>query len=313
MKWGNLSPRLRADGFLFLAALIWGTGFVAQKNANDYLGPILFVGLRFLLSAVVLFPFVFYEAKRQVTPMKKRDVGLAVLLGLFVFAGSTLQQTGLVTTTITNGGFLTAVYVVLVPFVVWLLTKKSPRIAVLFGCLLSIVGAWLLATNGHMNGGAHIGDILLLLADFAWATVITLVPVFLERTHRPFFLCFAQFAVTAVIGTIAGLIFQPTTYAQVAHAIPALLYVGILSGGLAFTLQMIAQRHIPAAEAALIMSFRECLCSGGGRYRIWRAADRSRHDWLRAHFGGSSHRRNRASHATENEIGVGLMLHADGL
>src|SRR5262249_47013180 len=114
--------RLRADSLLLLVAFIWGTAFIAQKHGNGYIGPLLFVGLRFFLSSLVLAPLALYEKKRSTSPLKQKDIWLTVLMGLILFSATTLQQVGLLTTTATNAGFLTALYVVLVPFVGWLLS-----------------------------------------------------------------------------------------------------------------------------------------------------------------------------------------------
>lgn len=260
---GEKFVRLRSDGVLLIAAIIWGTAFIAQKNANEHIGPVLFVGLRFVLSACILIPLVLYEAKKQSVPINKRDFSLAGLIGFCLFCGASLQQVGLVTTTATNGGFLTALYVVFVPFVVWIFTKKRPRAIVLLACVFSIAGAWLLAFNGHVQG-AHLGDALLLIADLAWASAITLIPIFLNRTHRPFLLSFVQYSVTAVLGLFLGFLFEPASQLQIQLSMPAILYAGIVSGGLAFTLQIIAQKHIPTAEAALIMSLESVFAAIAG-------------------------------------------------
>lgn len=244
--------RLRADLMLFLTAFIWGTAFIAQKDANHSMGPITFVGSRFLLSALALIPLVLYEARRAGAGLSRKDWQQAVLVGLCLFVGAALQQVGLVTTTATNAGFLTALYVVIVPFMVWGLMGGKPRALVLVACLVSIAGAWLLTDDGTARHW-ELGDILVVLADFAWALAITVIGDFLQRSHRPFFLSFAQYGITAVLGLGVGLIFEPFSAAGTGTALPAILYAGLLSGGVAYTLQIVAQRYTPPAEASLIM------------------------------------------------------------
>ena len=244
--------RLRADLMLFLTAFIWGTAFIAQKDANLSMGPITFVGSRFLLSALVLIPLVIYERGRNPGSLSRRDWGQAILVGLCLFAGAVLQQIGLLTTTATNAGFLTALYVVIVPFMVWGMTRQRPRGLVIAACAVSIWGAWLLTDDGSARHW-ELGDILVVLADFAWALAITVIGDFLQRTHRPFFLSFAQYSITAVLGLAAGFIFEPFAAAGVVAASPAILYAGLLSGGVAYTMQIVAQRYTPPAEASLIM------------------------------------------------------------
>ena len=188
--------RVRADLLLVLAAFIWGTAFIAQKNAGELMGPITFVGVRFLLSCAALAPLALYERRHSGSPLKKGDLPLAGLIGFCVFAAAALQQVGLATTTATNGGFLTALYVVLVPVFVFAQTGVRPRQVVLVAGLGSIAGAWLLTDSAQLQSWTS-GDALVLIADIAWAAGISLVPTFLARTNRPYFLAFAQFALSA--------------------------------------------------------------------------------------------------------------------
>ncbi len=244
--------RLRADLMLLLTAFIWGTAFIAQKDANHSMGPISFVGARFLLSAVVLLPLMIYEARREAPALTRKDWLQATVVGLCLCTGSCLQQAGLVTTSATNGGFLTALYVVIVPFMVWGLNRTRPRLLVIAACAVSIAGAWLLTDDGSARHWSF-GDLLVVLADFAWALAITVIGDFLQRTHRPFFLSFVQYGITAALGLGVGLIFEPQSLPGIGTAMPAILYAGLLSGGVAFTLSVLAQKYTPPAEAALIM------------------------------------------------------------
>ena len=244
--------RLQADLLLLLTAFIWGTAFVAQKYANDSMPPITFVGARFLISAVALLPFMLYEARRATSPLGRIDWIQAVIVGLCLCAGSCLQQTGLLTTSATHGGFLTALYVVIVPFMFWAISGQKPRTLVLMACGVSLYGAWLLADDGQSRHW-RLGDILMVVSDFAWALAITLIAVFLQRSHRPFFLSFIQYAVTAALAVPAGFLFESPSFAGTVTALWPLLYAGVLSGGIAYTLGVLAQKHTPPAEAALIM------------------------------------------------------------
>ncbi len=255
--------RLRADLLLLLTAFIWGTAFIAQKDANQSMGPITFVGTRFLLSALALIPLVMYEARRQTAPLSRLDWLQGLLVGLCLYAGASLQQVGLVTTSATNAGFLTALYVVLVPFVLWGFTRERPRSLVLVACAVSIFGAWLLTETGQARHWTF-GDVLVVLADFAWALAIVVIGLFLQRTHRPLFLSCMQYSVTAVLGLASGLACEPFSAAGVGTALPAILYAGLLSGGVAYTLQIVAQKHTPPAEAALIMSLESVFAALAG-------------------------------------------------
>jgi drug/metabolite transporter (DMT)-like permease len=117
---------------------------------------------------------------------------------------------------------------------------------------VSVIGAWLLTDDGSARHWSF-GDLLVVLADFAWALAITLIGDFLQRTHRPFFLSFVQYGITAVLALGVGLIFEPVSTSGIGIAMPSILYAGLLSGGVAFTLSVIAQKYTPPAEASLIM------------------------------------------------------------
>ena len=174
-----------------------------------------------------------------------------------------MQQVGLATTTATNGGFLTALYVVLVPVFVFAQTGVRPRQVVLVAGLGSIAGAWLLTDNAQLQSWTS-GDALVLIADIAWAAGISLVPTFLARTNRPYFLAFAQFGVIGVLGTVVGLGGEPFSLEGLIAALPSILYAGLCSGGIAFTLQIVALNYTPAAEAALIMSLESVFAALSG-------------------------------------------------
>jgi len=255
--------RLQADAILLLTAIIWGTAFIAQKIANDVMGPLGFVGARFLVSAIVLVPFALVEARKKPAPLSTGDYGLAVIIGVLLSVAGILQQIAMVTSSAAHGGFLTALYVVLVPFAVWILTRERVRPLVVIAGLISISGAWLL-TNKSGAGGFVIGDIVLLVADVVWAFWIALIAIFQKRIVRPYLLAFIQFAITAAVSWIAAVLFETTTWTQIVEAMPAILYTGVLSGGVAFTLQILAQRHTPAPEAALIMSLESVFAAISG-------------------------------------------------
>lgn len=256
--------RMRADLLLLLTAIIWGTAFIAQKRANASIGPVIFVGARFLVSWIVVAPLTFHEYRsNDRSPLKKRDIGLAGLIGLLLFVGAALQQIGLISTTATNAGFLTALYVVLVPFVVWALNGARPRMLVLAACVLSVAGAWLLTQDGQMRHWRS-GDVLILLSDVIWALWIGLVPIFMRRADRPFFLAFTQFGVCAFLGLVAGLAIEPISLEGLTPAFPFILFTGVLSGGVAYTLQIFAQKYTPPAEAALIMSLESVFAAIAG-------------------------------------------------
>ena len=239
--------RLRADLLLLLTAFIWGTAFVAQKIANTAMGPATFVGVRFLLSAVAMLPFMWGESRHLTSVLHRRDWLIAWVIGLCLFSGALLQQIGMFTTTATNAGFLTALYVVFVPFVVWCITRERPKRLVVLACLVSVLGAWLLAGHGVAQSWA-VGD----------------APIFLNRTHRPYFLSFLQFSITGALALAGGVMFEGQNFAAALSVWPTLLYSALISGSLAYTMQIIGQKHAPAAEAALILSLESVFAAIAG-------------------------------------------------
>lgn len=257
--------RLRADALLLLVAVIWGVAFVAQKDGNQSIGPLLFVAVRFFISTLTLIPAAVIETKRNPVRLKRADFVRASLVGLMLFIGIALQQIALVTTTATNGGFLSALYIVLVPFAAWFLQGTRVRPAVFLACVVSIVGAWLLSDFGAGKKLAK-GDMIILIADIAWALHIVLTSKFIRRTHRPLFLSCAQAVVGMVLAWIGVAVSEPVILHKVWIALPYILYVAIVSGSIAYTIQIIAQKHTPASEAALIMSMESVFAAIAGAF-----------------------------------------------
>jgi drug/metabolite transporter (DMT)-like permease len=254
--------RLRADLLILLAAMIWGTAFVAQKAGLGGMGPLTFVGGRFAMSALLLTPLVRREAAAAPS-LSGRDWLLGGAIGAIMCAGAVIQQFGLITTSVTNAGFITTLYIGFVPFVAWAILRTRIRPLVLVAVAVALLGAWLLAGNGE-TGDLKIGDLLILVSALMFSLHIVLVSLFLKTVHRPFFLAFSQYAVTALVAGTAGLLLEPQSWSAAGAALPALLYTGLLSGGVGFTLQIVAQRYTPATEAALIMSLESVFAAIAG-------------------------------------------------
>jgi len=147
---------------------------------------------------------------------------------------------------------------------VWLLTGRRPRSIVAVACLLSTVGAWLLANGGGPAQPMSVGDGLILLSDVAWALGIALTPMFLARRPRPFTLAFLEYAICGALATGAAAAFEPVRAGDFLAGLVPLLYAGIISGGVAFTMQIVAQGYTPPAEAALILSLESVFAAIAG-------------------------------------------------
>ena len=280
--------RLGADVLLLTTAGVWGVTFVVQKDIG-HLPPLAFVAARFAVSGLAVAPLAFLEGRARGFPLRSargrwRSPSL----------GASLQQAGLATTSATNGGFLTACYVVLTPFVVWTLSGARPRAIVLAAGAVSLAGAWLLAAGGGPARPPTIGDGLVLMSDLAWATQIALTPIYLGRTERPLSLAFSQYAVCSALAAAASVVFETAEAGAFLAAAPAILFAGLVSGGLGYTLQIVGQHYTPPAEAAYSAVAGEPVRRACGIGPAPRAADPRRRRGPRAHSCRRGGRRTRA-------------------
>jgi drug/metabolite transporter (DMT)-like permease len=254
--------RARADALLLLVALLWGTTFVAQKTADGAIGPIWFVALRFTIAAVFLLPLALREARRSQAAVAPRDVAGAALIGALLCLGCGMQQFAMLTTSAGNAGFLTAAYVVIVPFVAWGFSGRAPSLLVLAAATVTLGGAWLL--SGGSAAPWSRGDVIVLASDLVWALHINLIAHFRGLAARPMFLSVMQCSITGALALPAALASEPLTSSALLQALPAIAYAGIVSSGIAFTLQIVAQRYTPPAEAALILSLESVFAAASG-------------------------------------------------
>jgi drug/metabolite transporter (DMT)-like permease len=247
---------LRANALLFLVALIWGTTFAAQRVGMDHVGPFTFNFVRFLLGALFLAPFAWNTLKSQKeqtekAPVSERNFSLigAFLAGTMLFAGISLQQIGLVSTTAGNAGFITGLYVVLVPFLGSFFGMRVGA-GVWIGASLGLAGMYLLSVSESL--ALSPGDGWVLAGAFAWAGHV-LVIGWLSPRMKSFILAFGQTLVCALLSFAAALSLETIRSSDILAAAFPLLFSGVITTGIAFTLQVIAQKHAPPAHAALIM------------------------------------------------------------
>jgi drug/metabolite transporter (DMT)-like permease len=242
--------RIHADLLLLTAAAVWGFAFLFQKSAMTHVGPIQFVAARAVVASLALLPLAIYE-------MRSAGVGWsrvwhsAALAGLVFFVGGVLQQWGLVTATVTNTGFLTALYVVVTPFIAWGLLSRQPPAPVWIAVALSFVGMWLL--GGGTLSTFSAGDGLVALSAVFWALHVVLVGR-AAPLARPVTFTTLQFVVVAVLGMAIAPVFEPVSVGKLADAWVEIAYVGLLSSALTFTLFSIALRHTGPSEATIIVS-----------------------------------------------------------
>ncbi len=243
--------RIHADLLLVLAAIVWGVAFVFQKTAMDHIGPLLFIASRSIVAAIALAPLALLESARAAKPLPRGLMPAATLGGVVFFTGAVFQQVGIVTATATNAGFLTALYVVITPFLVWLVMRHAPSFVVWPAVAMSFVGTWLL-TGGTFVGFQR-GDLLVAISAIFWAAH-GLIVALAARHARPVAFSAIMFAVVAVLGLIGAVLLEPISLEAVMNAWREIAYVGLLSSALTFTLLAVALRYTPPTDAAIIVS-----------------------------------------------------------
>lgn len=252
------SQALRADLLMLLTAAIWGSALVAQSVGMQDIGPFLYSGLRFALGALMLLPLLLWRSGygsassvRSALPLLNRSLLLGgALMGLALAIGINLQQVGLQFTSVTNSGFITGLYVIIVPLLGLLLGHRA-GLGTWLGASLAVLGMFLLSVGEGFTVAS--GDWLQLAGAFVWGVHVLLVGALASR-HDPISLAFVQFAVCALLSLALALLLEPFELAAIGQAGPALLYGGIVAVGIGYTLQVVAQKHAIASHAALILS-----------------------------------------------------------
>ncbi|HEY7549501.1 MAG TPA: DMT family transporter [Hyphomicrobiaceae bacterium] len=243
--------RLNADIVLLLAAAVWGVAFLFQKSAMDHIGPLAFIAARGTVAALVLAPLAWRERRRAAPPAGLPFFGIAAWGGVAFFVAAWLQQAGIQTATVTSTGFLTALYVVLTPLIAWAWSGRVPGPMVWPAVALSALGTWLL--GGGELGGFAFGDRLVALSALFWALHVVITG-HAAPFGRPLAFTALQFAVVGTLAALAAAFTETTTLDGLARAAPDILYVGLLSSALAFTVLTVALQHTPPSEAAVIVS-----------------------------------------------------------
>lgn len=243
--------RLTADLALLFAALVWGIAFLFQKQAMADIGPLTFVAARAGLAALALLPFALREQRAKAATVPIGFWRIGAISGAAFFAGAILQQMGIITATVTNTGFLTALYVVITPFIAWAAARVAPSPFVWPAVALSALGTWLL--GGGALSAFSAGDGLVALSAVFWAAHVVIVGQ-AAIYARPVAFTTLQFVVVSGLALMGALVFESTTPERLIAAMPSILYVGLLSSALTFTLLTIALQYTPPSEAAVIVS-----------------------------------------------------------
>ena len=257
---------MKSNLLLLLTAVIWGFAFVAQRAGMEYLGPFTFNTARFTLGSLSLIPLLLINQKKKFEkekflPVKDKLFLLGGLLaGLMLFFGSSFQQTGLVYTSAGKGGFITGFYIILVP-ILGLFIKQRTAFYTWLGALVAIVGLYFLSVNEKLE--INIGDVLVFIGAFFWAIQILVIGYYSTKVD-PFQLAFSQFVVSAVLSFAVAALTENIILQNILLAYLPILYAGIFSVGIAFTIQVVAQREAHPANAAIIMSLEAVFAVIGG-------------------------------------------------
>ena len=258
---------LKSDALLLLTSTIWGFAFVAQRVGMDCVGPFTFNGVRFALGSLVLLPLILTKRSRRDTSGKLRTDSPAKmlifgggLLGITVFTAASLQQVGLVYTTAGNAGFITGLYVVIVP-ILGLFWGQRPGAGTWIGAFLAAAGLYLLSVTADFT--ISLGDFLELIGAFVWAVQILIIG-WLSPKIDPVKLAFVEFSACSVLSLVTAFIFEDIVLNALFQAAIPILYGGVLSVGVAYTLQVVAQRDAHPAHAAIIFSLESVFAALGG-------------------------------------------------
>ena len=248
-----LSKQIRNSFLLLIAALIWGVAFVAQSTGMEHIGPFTFTFLRNVIGTVVLLPIAFFSKEKSES--SKILIISAVLSGIALGIASCLQQYGMLYTSVGKAGFLTALYIIIVPIIGFFFKKKCSWLTWV-AVLLAIIGVYFLCMTEEF--AINKGDIYELLCAFAFSIQIMIISKYTERINAYRFACI-QFFTAGLVAFFPMLLTETIGWSGVSAAMIPLLYTGVMSSGVAYTLQIIGERDLNPTVAALIMSLESCI------------------------------------------------------
>mgnify|MGYP001817736526 FL=1 len=258
---------VKSDALLLATAIIWGFAFVAQRVGMDYVGPFTFNGIRFAIGSLSLLPLVVMSREQRTATHKilppagsKTILFGGAALGLALFAGASLQQIGLVYTTAGKAGFITGLYVIMVPLL-GLFWRQQPKIGTWIGAVLAAVGLYFLSVTEEFT--IELGDLLVLIGAFFWAAHVLIIG-WLSPRINPIKLAFSQYVACSILSLTTAVIIEDITMLSIFQAAIPILYGGLLSVGIAYTLQVVAQRDAHPAHAAILLSLESVFAAVGG-------------------------------------------------
>lgn len=252
-----MNKSLKGAILLALAAFIWGTGFVAQSLGMEHIGPFTFNGVRTLVGGVFLLPVIFFISKSRKSMGVETDsagnrlfIPAGILCGLFLCAASSLQQIGIQYTSAGKAGFLTALYIVMVP-IIGIFMKKFPGVKVWIGVVIAAIGTYILSVKDGF--AIESGDLYIICSAFIFSFHIIVIGHFSPKTDAVKMSC-VQFFTAGIIAVVIAIFVEKPLMADILASWGPILYAGIISSGIAYTLQIVGQRDTPPAVASLILS-----------------------------------------------------------
>ncbi len=252
-----MNKSLKGELILLITAIIWGLAFIFQSTAADVLGAFTFNGVRFLLGALSLLPLFVFNRKGI---DYKKCIKLGVILGITIGIAANLQQLAMPYVSSAKAGFITSLYMIFVPIIGFIFFKEKFNSRVIFALLIALVGLFLLT---GANFSFETPDLLVIFCAFFFGLQITLVGRFGSDVNSVA-LSFIQYLTAAIMSIVIALFFEDIKLAAIFEAGASILYTGILSTGVAYTLQIVGQRYTPAYLASIIMSLESVMAALGG-------------------------------------------------
>lgn len=263
-----MNKKTLSNFLLCLAAIIWGFAFVAQVDGMKYIGPFTMVGVRFLIGVVALLPMIFIFERKNINKVQlRRSLGPSLLVGLVLFMAVTIQQFGIqITASAGVSGLITGLYTIFVPMAYFLFFRRKIGYQVWIGAACAVIGLFMLCYDPQDGLSFGLGELLLLIGSFLCTAHVMLIDRYLNAGVRPLLLSWGQFAVCAILGLICMLVFEGSqlSAASLIDAKWSLLYCGVLSSGVAYTLQVVGQKNADPTYAAIILSAESAFGAIGG-------------------------------------------------
>ncbi len=255
------SSAFKSDFILLFVAVIWGFAFVAQRVGMEHVGPFTFNGIRFVLGCLSLLPIIFLQRKSSTGKDSHGLIKSGIISGVFLFLGISFQQVGIVYTTAGKAGFITGLYVVFVPIFAFLFKQGRTNTATWIGAILACIGMYLLSVNKNMT--MNKGDLLVLLSGICFAFHLIVIGKFTNRFNTAW-LSLAQCIVCSVLSLLVAVIFETFILADILTVAFPIIYGGVFSVGIAYSLQIYGQKNSPASHAAIILSLESVVAAIGG-------------------------------------------------